>query len=395
MLEPSFTRTKISQRSRLAAATAATSVSAPTLVDIVASMPNHTCSPRPCSLPQVLALPGEVILQQGQVGIGLFYIIRGVVEVLRRDVGGSGEGTFLSDLRAHQFFGERSLLSERPAAASCVARVFTDLMLFEKEDVRRVLREFPDVISQIFYFASRRAATPASRSKGRGSVADFLRRASQGRLSCGAGLADGRLSRRSCSVRADPTSAAAAAAAATSRTSRGVAAGAAGAPAPSPPGALQRQNTLQRLASRSRRSSLARLRTSALASIGRSRAVCGSCDGALSAGADADEAPSAGASAEAESPMANFNAAEVLNLGVNESNLDADDVRATAMLIASGNLMHLSGEALKLQQKAAHALRTGASATGSVRLTARPSMAGSGDAGISSRSGMPHESCSA
>jgi len=191
--------------------------------------------------------------------------------------------------------------------------------------VRKVLREFPDVISQIFYFASRRAATPVPRKGGRNSVANLLRRASRGVLG-GEGSVDNRF-KRALSIRADPSAAAAAAAAASGEPKR--------------PSALKRQATCA-----FRRSSVARLKSNALASIGRSRAVCGG----------KDDASEGGLAGEADL-MASFDAAEVLSLGADESNLDADDVRATAMLIASGNLMNLSGEALKLQQKAAQALK--------------------------------------
>lgn len=102
-------------------------------------------------LQPVLVLPQETIMQQGQSGLGLFFIIRGSVNVWRGEM-------LLARLKGNDYFGERSLLTENPVEASVVAETFTDLMLFDKEDVQAILRQHPDIVQQIFYFADRRAS---------------------------------------------------------------------------------------------------------------------------------------------------------------------------------------------------------------------------------------------
>ena len=44
-------------------------------------------------------------------------------------------------MKGNEFFGERSLLSDKPVAASAIAQTHSDLTLFDKDDVKQVLKE--------------------------------------------------------------------------------------------------------------------------------------------------------------------------------------------------------------------------------------------------------------
>ena len=60
-----------------------------------------------------------------------------------------GEREILCVMKGNEFFGERSLLTDKPVAASAIAQTYTDMMLFDKQDVQLVLKEFPDITSQV------------------------------------------------------------------------------------------------------------------------------------------------------------------------------------------------------------------------------------------------------
>jgi len=57
---------------------------------------------------------GHVIVQKGATGVGFFLVVEGMVEV-------RSEGRVLSKLGPGQFFGEMSLLDDRPRSADVVA----------------------------------------------------------------------------------------------------------------------------------------------------------------------------------------------------------------------------------------------------------------------------------
>ena len=119
-------------------------------------------------LQPVLVLPNETIIQQGQVGIGLFFIIRGHVNVWRG-------GMLLARLKGNDHFGERSLLTENPVEASVISETFSDLMLFDKEDVQEILRQHPEIVQQIFYFAARRTSVTSGLARRSSSSAALER----------------------------------------------------------------------------------------------------------------------------------------------------------------------------------------------------------------------------
>ena len=57
---------------------------------------------------------GHVIVQKGATGVGFFLVVEGMVEV-------QSEGRVLSKLGPGQFFGEMSLLDDKPRSADVVA----------------------------------------------------------------------------------------------------------------------------------------------------------------------------------------------------------------------------------------------------------------------------------
>ena len=83
---------------------------------------------------------GAMITTEGEAVIGMFFIVSGEVEISR------GETTEV--LENGDFFGEGCLLAERH---NLTARAVTevDLLLLEREDFERLLRQSPELDEHI------------------------------------------------------------------------------------------------------------------------------------------------------------------------------------------------------------------------------------------------------
>jgi CRP-like cAMP-binding protein len=86
---------------------------------------------------------GDHIIEQGKIGIGLFIIESGRVEVVRerRD----GTKVVLEPLGPNQFFGELSLLDEEPRTASVIATEPTVCLAITRLDFLDVLQEDAEI----------------------------------------------------------------------------------------------------------------------------------------------------------------------------------------------------------------------------------------------------------
>ena len=78
------------------------------------------------------ALPGEVVVQQGDVARHMYFIITGTVSVVRYLE--NGEEEVLGDLGGGDHFGELAILTEEPHAEAVRARRFCKMFLIEKAD---------------------------------------------------------------------------------------------------------------------------------------------------------------------------------------------------------------------------------------------------------------------
>jgi CRP-like cAMP-binding protein len=85
---------------------------------------------------EVEAPTGEELIHEGEAGKQFFVLLDGEAEV-RRD------GVEINRLRAGDFFGEISLLSDRPTTASVETTAPARLLVIEPDDFRRLLDELP------------------------------------------------------------------------------------------------------------------------------------------------------------------------------------------------------------------------------------------------------------
>ena len=86
---------------------------------------------------------GDVIVEQGKMGIGLFVIVTGEVDVVHVHPDGSTHK--LNTMYEKDFFGELSLLDEAPRTASVIANGDVTCLALTKLDFLDVLSEEPDM----------------------------------------------------------------------------------------------------------------------------------------------------------------------------------------------------------------------------------------------------------
>jgi hypothetical protein len=83
-------------------------------------------------------LPGELVIIQGGEGMSMFFIVRGQFQQLNRQY------EILSVLSRGEFFGERSLLSDKPIEATVRCVMYGELLELSKEDLAGILAEHPE-----------------------------------------------------------------------------------------------------------------------------------------------------------------------------------------------------------------------------------------------------------
>jgi glucose-6-phosphate 1-dehydrogenase len=86
-----------------------------------------------------VAMAGADIVQRGAPGGAMYFICHGQAHAL------DGGGAVLNVLDAGGFFGELSLLLNRPRTATVRAVTTCDLFMLERSDLEKVLREHPDL----------------------------------------------------------------------------------------------------------------------------------------------------------------------------------------------------------------------------------------------------------
>jgi len=99
-----------------------------------------------CLVPRLYA-PGEILFLEGDIGRALFILESGHVEVSRRGV--DGEPIRVAVLKAGDYFGEMSLLDDRPRMATVAAMEPVRVFLLYKADLEKMVRQVPHIGSAL------------------------------------------------------------------------------------------------------------------------------------------------------------------------------------------------------------------------------------------------------
>ncbi|MBF0099822.1 MAG: cyclic nucleotide-binding domain-containing protein [Desulfobacterales bacterium] len=83
--------------------------------------------------------PSTVIIQEGDIGHEMYFIVYGVVDII------SSENTILNRLRPGSCFGEIALLKECKRTATAVATTYCQVYKLEKKDFLYILQKHPDL----------------------------------------------------------------------------------------------------------------------------------------------------------------------------------------------------------------------------------------------------------
>ncbi|MBI5584330.1 MAG: cyclic nucleotide-binding domain-containing protein [Deltaproteobacteria bacterium] len=94
--------------------------------------------------------PGEYVFKEGRPARRMYLVIKGVLEVVRKD------GTVINVLKEGNFFGEIALFTDQPRTASVRAVTYCDLYILEKDVFLYLLEQFPDIGAHMKEIARRR-----------------------------------------------------------------------------------------------------------------------------------------------------------------------------------------------------------------------------------------------
>lgn len=95
-------------------------------------------------------IPGETVFVQGELGIGMYIVLQGKVDVYARSGEGDDEPRVVTQLFEGDFFGELSLVENQGRrTATAIAAVETSLIGFFKPDLMEILERQPQTGSKI------------------------------------------------------------------------------------------------------------------------------------------------------------------------------------------------------------------------------------------------------
>jgi CRP-like cAMP-binding protein len=92
------------------------------------------------------ANPGDILIEEGEPGRGLFLVLRGDYQVTRRDF---GPGHVVATLRSGDVFGEISLLRAVPATATVTARASGEVLFLGRDDFGQALAAHPTLLANL------------------------------------------------------------------------------------------------------------------------------------------------------------------------------------------------------------------------------------------------------
>jgi len=99
------------------------------------------------------ALPGELIIRQGDIDDALYLIARGVIRVIKQK---GDESTEIATLMAGDFVGEQALLHHTTRTATCKAITPCILYILKHRDFEVLINQFPEIYDLILKESQKR-----------------------------------------------------------------------------------------------------------------------------------------------------------------------------------------------------------------------------------------------
>ncbi len=85
---------------------------------------------------------GEVIVGEGEVGLGMYVILRGRVQITKDK---TSAPVRLAELGPEQFFAEMSLIDEKPRSATVTTVEETECLLFTRDSFLKLMNQNPQL----------------------------------------------------------------------------------------------------------------------------------------------------------------------------------------------------------------------------------------------------------
>jgi voltage-gated potassium channel len=101
----------------------------------------------------LIITPGETLMKQHEVGDEMYFIISGMLDVIR-----DNNSIFL--LKEGDFLGEMALVENKPRTATVKARSFCNLYKLERTTFEKIISDFPEIAAQIKSKAKSRILPP-------------------------------------------------------------------------------------------------------------------------------------------------------------------------------------------------------------------------------------------
>ncbi len=86
--------------------------------------------------------PGETIVKEGELGLGMYVVISGKLEVVKRLPSGKLK---LAELGPSQFFAEMSLIDDKPRSATVITLETTECLLLTRDSFLKLMEKSPQI----------------------------------------------------------------------------------------------------------------------------------------------------------------------------------------------------------------------------------------------------------
>jgi CRP-like cAMP-binding protein len=106
---------------------------------------------------------GEIIVKEGEMGLGMYVILRGRVEVSKNR---SGSRIPLAELGPEQFFAEMSLIDDKPRSATITTLEETECLLFTRDSFLTLMSKNPQLAIRLARSLAERLRNTDDRSGG-------------------------------------------------------------------------------------------------------------------------------------------------------------------------------------------------------------------------------------
>jgi len=98
-------------------------------------------------------IPGQLIISEGDSGDSMYFILSGRVKVLTKSEGVNIE---LGYLEEKDFFGEVSILTEKPRTATIIGLINGELLVLNKKDLQEAFQKYPAFQKKVEEFYNKR-----------------------------------------------------------------------------------------------------------------------------------------------------------------------------------------------------------------------------------------------